>query len=639
MRTHRSFPVVLVPFLLLISSQDVPALEDEGYQDADEAWNGLLSSGEVPGRVPGESHFERFAREVELSRQRRRELGLEFWRQYPNDPRRYDWLIHAVYLAPHYPEDIREWAAAELLMRPNLAAVDSSAADEWNAIYPALRSEFWNSEAVSDEQRRELWFGELFHRANGMATRSALGQEFDVDAWAAELLSFLTVFPEPANIEDAQRDSWRVRALLDIVCRYGDLLGVAEDWRTDLYEELSRVSGHAKESVSAAVGDCAFYSKGVDEDPSMFVEWYDSQFGMGLHSGARLKRPSGLIYFHEVEYYTRRSRARGALLWKRGSASPMAVTWLNNAAPNRTFYYTRFIDGLVENVDRFKTSGRLYYGGSRDVAAQAAWEKKRDEILAGLSENPDISEEERIRIEGTHLGSFFNDVLLEAHHQRTDRVSELVSRLRDFHARYDDRGFGYTYKLARDIAGNAALLRIDSSEVDGFLRSFGAKSLERLADGLLTRDAARITPVELSGPTIEGGFLDIADLRSKIVLLKFWSTSCAGCIAAMPEVQAIYDEYRDRGFEVVAINSDYDRRGKRVERIIDSAGTTWPTIVGDEHYNRISTRLGFGKVVPQYMLLDRGGTMAADTAEIEDGDLRALLDGLLAARAEIDESP
>lgn len=53
----------------------------------------------------------------------------------------------------------------------------------------------------------------------------------------------------------------------------------------------------------------------------------------------------------------------------------------------------------------------------------------------------------------------------------------------------------------------------------------------------------------------------------------------------------------------------------------------------------ISTRLGFGKTVPQDMLLDRGGTMAADTAESEDGDLRALLDGLLAARAEIDESP
>jgi len=58
--------------------------------------------------------------------------------------------------------------------------------------------------------------------------------------------------------------------------------------------------------------------------------------------------------------------------------------------------------------------------------------------------------------------------------------------------------------------------------------------------------------------TLEGKTLTLDALRGKVVLVNFWATSCPGCIKEMPGMVETYKQYKDRGFEIVAVAMSYD---------------------------------------------------------------------------------
>lgn len=58
--------------------------------------------------------------------------------------------------------------------------------------------------------------------------------------------------------------------------------------------------------------------------------------------------------------------------------------------------------------------------------------------------------------------------------------------------------------------------------------------------------------------TLEGQPIVLDDLRGKVVLVNFWATSCPGCIKEMPGMVETYNQYKDRGFEIIAVAMRYD---------------------------------------------------------------------------------
>jgi len=55
---------------------------------------------------------------------------------------------------------------------------------------------------------------------------------------------------------------------------------------------------------------------------------------------------------------------------------------------------------------------------------------------------------------------------------------------------------------------------------------------------------------------LDGARKSLSDMRGKVVLLTFWATWCAPCRHEMSQIEALWEQYRNHGFTVLAVNVD-----------------------------------------------------------------------------------
>ena len=67
---------------------------------------------------------------------------------------------------------------------------------------------------------------------------------------------------------------------------------------------------------------------------------------------------------------------------------------------------------------------------------------------------------------------------------------------------------------------------------------------------------ATVMVPQIEGKAIDGSPFKLASLKGKVVLVMFWSTSCAVCRDKMPELRTNYEGWAGKPFELVAVNND-----------------------------------------------------------------------------------
>ena len=79
----------------------------------------------------------------------------------------------------------------------------------------------------------------------------------------------------------------------------------------------------------------------------------------------------------------------------------------------------------------------------------------------------------------------------------------------------------------------------------------------------------------------------LASFKGKVVLINFWASWCEACMAEMPSIQKLYDTYKSKGLEVIAVNLD-DNPDRVVASVVKRLGITFPVYLDtDGELNRI----------------------------------------------------
>lgn len=112
--------------------------------------------------------------------------------------------------------------------------------------------------------------------------------------------------------------------------------------------------------------------------------------------------------------------------------------------------------------------------------------------------------------------------------------------------------------------------------------------------------------------------------QAKFFVLDFWFTSCKPCLEALPQLNAIYSKYNERGIEIISISVD---RGPAIEKWrsrIAQKDMPWKHCLD---VSGVESRKLFVKNFPRYMLLDTNWTVIR--ADISLDELETfLLDNL-----------
>lgn len=131
--------------------------------------------------------------------------------------------------------------------------------------------------------------------------------------------------------------------------------------------------------------------------------------------------------------------------------------------------------------------------------------------------------------------------------------------------------------------------------------------------------------------TLEGKTISMAELKGKTVLVNFWATDCPGCIAEMPELIHTYQQYRSRGFEVVAVAMPYDPPSQVLNY---SKNNALPFPVMHDGFGEISTKFEDVRLTPTSFIVDAQGRIIRKViGELDFASLRALLDKQLAVKS------
>ena len=117
----------------------------------------------------------------------------------------------------------------------------------------------------------------------------------------------------------------------------------------------------------------------------------------------------------------------------------------------------------------------------------------------------------------------------------------------------------------------------------------------------------RATPAPaVTFTTLSGQPVELAELRGKVVLVKFWATSCVSCVAQMPDNIENYNTYHDKGFDLIAVAMEYDP-ANFVRNFVDSRKL--PFTVALDTQGKVAKAFGDVKLTPMAFLIDKNGNI------------------------------
>ena len=138
--------------------------------------------------------------------------------------------------------------------------------------------------------------------------------------------------------------------------------------------------------------------------------------------------------------------------------------------------------------------------------------------------------------------------------------------------------------------------------------------------------AVGVTPPKFTLLDLKGDKITLPDdFSGKVVVIRFWIDSCKSCEKEMPEIDQIYNKYKDKGLVVLAINVGQSKNA--AEAFATRLHISYPVLLDT---NSATTERYGVKAVPFTFVVDKKGVITKRVlGETERESFEKMIQGLL----------
>jgi len=122
---------------------------------------------------------------------------------------------------------------------------------------------------------------------------------------------------------------------------------------------------------------------------------------------------------------------------------------------------------------------------------------------------------------------------------------------------------------------------------------------------------------------LTGDTFTLSEHRGTVVVLDFWATWCGPCVAKMPTVQTLSEQYADR---VLFVGMNVGEDPDRVQEFIEERGFTYP--IGLDRNSTIHRTLYPSPGIPYTVIINADG-MITDTFLGGGADMHGLIEAAI----------
>lgn len=135
-----------------------------------------------------------------------------------------------------------------------------------------------------------------------------------------------------------------------------------------------------------------------------------------------------------------------------------------------------------------------------------------------------------------------------------------------------------------------------------------AANIKKAIDGN-AGNAIGAAATEFSGPNPEGKIITLKESLGKVTIIDFWASWCGPCRMENPNVVAIYNEFHDKGLNIIGVSLDKDET--KWKEAIAKDGLTWTHVSNLKFWDEPIAKLYSVESIPATFILDENGIIVA----------------------------
>ncbi|WP_395338901.1 TlpA family protein disulfide reductase [Ningiella sp. W23] len=128
----------------------------------------------------------------------------------------------------------------------------------------------------------------------------------------------------------------------------------------------------------------------------------------------------------------------------------------------------------------------------------------------------------------------------------------------------------------------------------GFMSSYVNAATEGINKSILAPD--------FTLKSKDAGNIRLSEQRGNIVLINFWASWCGPCREELPEMESLYQDYSDLGFEILAVN--VDDHPDKANVLLDDIEVSFPVLYDTQ--GKVSELFNVN-AMPTTVIIDRNG--------------------------------